>query len=286
MIYNITQICYLYVIFVTIIDKKLQSYIIYLLFEIIYEIGVIMRKKIIFLIILLLVCMIIVNSYTVEAASDFNVKVETSSTQIAKNQTTVTIYLKLGDYNADGILGYEGTLSYDKSVFESATITALNDWETPDYEPATGKFLSTTKKAKANTNIAQISLKLKSGTTAKTTKVSVSNLIISDGTKESTVNQTITYTLLANQTQENKDDTPNTNNIPTNNIVVNTNITTQTNTASNITVEPVKVDPKDKTQAATTIPQTGSGLGMVFGFIVILGIGIIAYIRYRSIPLK
>lgn len=221
-----------------------------------------------------------------KAASDFNVKVETSSTQIAKNQTTVTIYLKLGDYNADGILGYEGTLSYDKSVFESATITALNDWEAPDYEPATGKFLSTTKKAKANTNIAQISLKLKSGATAKTTKVSVSNLIISDGTKESTVNQTITYTLLANQTQENKDDTPNTNNIPTNNIVVNTNITTQTNTASNITVEPVKVDPKDKTQAATTIPQTGSGLGMVFGFVVILGIGIIAYIRYRSIPLK
>ncbi len=231
---------------------------------------------------LILLTVFISNS---KAASAFNVKVETSSTQIAKNQTTVTIYLKLGDYNADGILGYEGTLNYDKNVFESATITELNGWEEPDYEPATGKFLSTTKKAKANTNIAQISLKLKSGATAKTTKVSISNLIISDGTNESTVNQNITYTLLANQTPNNNEDTQNTNHIPVN-VVVNTNTTTKTNTTSNITVEPVKVDQKDKTQAATTIPQTGSGLGIVFGFVVILGIGIIAYIRYRSIPLK
>lgn len=221
------------------------------------------------------------------AATKLNVKVETASTNVTKDQTAIMLYLKLENYNGDGVLGYEGTLHYDKTVFESATIKGLNDWETPDYEETTGKFLSTTKKAKANTNIAEITLKLKRGTTAKTTKVSMNDFIISDGTEETTINQSITYTLLVNQVEENENADKNTNTIPTN-MVVNTNtvLNDKTNTSSNITVESISANQKDQTLAGTTIPQTGSGMGAVLTIVGIFIIGLIAYIRYRLIPLK
>ncbi|MFR2535240.1 MAG: cohesin domain-containing protein [Clostridia bacterium] len=239
--------------------------------------------------VIIMIIMVWTSANISRAATNFDVKVETASTNIAKDQTAVTLYLKLGNYSGDGVLGYEGTLHYDKTVFESATIKGLNDWETPDYEETTGKFLSTTKKAKANTNIAEITLKLKRGTTAKTTKVSMNDFIISDGTEEANINQSITYTLLANQVEENKNENAdkNTNTIPTN-IVVNTNtvLNGKTNTSSNITVESISANQKDQTLAGTTIPQTGSGMGAVLTIVGIFIIGLIAYIRYRLIPLK
>lgn len=240
----------------------------------------------------LLAVMCLVGTTWSMAANTFDIKLETESTNIAKEQTEVKLYLKLGDYSGDGILGYEGTLNYDKNVFESVSITALNDWETPDYEETTNKFLSTTKKAKIDTNIAEITLKLKSGVTAKTTEVSITNLIISDGTNESTLNPSITYTLLANQTQTNTNtvDTNTTNTTVINSNVVRSNIVIDTNTNivtnSNITIESVSANQKDQTLASTTIPQTGSGIGIILIFSVMIAVGIIAYIRYRSIPLK
>lgn len=245
-------------------------------------------KKITWISILIIILYMVGITWSM-AANNFNVKLETASKEIKEEQKEVKLYLKLGEYNGDGILGYEGTLEYDKDVFESATIKELNDWEEPDYDATTNKFLSTTKKAKANVNIAEITLKLKANATAKTTKVSVKDLIVSDGVDETTNNPYITYTLLANKTkpEEETNTVEETNVVDTNtiisNIVIETN--TQTDTGSNITIE--KVNPEeDQTLASTTIPQTGNGAEFIVLVIVILTIGIGAYIRYRSIPLK
>lgn len=259
-----------------------------------------MKKKIILVsIFLIFIVMFGVTNIWAALEDTCNVSIQTDSTEIAKTQTQVKITVTLNNYEGDGILGYEGKLEYDKNVFEDATITALNDWETVNYEKTTGMFLSTTTKAVAGTQVAQITLDLKSGVTATETTVSITGLTFSDSETQKTFAKTFTYTFPYNVTQE-QPDTPNSNeevednkanvlvnqtiNVVTNSQVANNNGIT--NTVQDITVEAVAGSNRDKTTASTTIPQTGAGIGYIIVFAVIAVVGIGAYIRYRSIPLK
>lgn len=235
-----------------------------------------MKKMTLISLILILIC--ITSVYATE--NKFDIEVKTSSNNITKDQKQVTIDLYLKNYQGNGSLGYEAKLEYDKNVFESATITALNDWDNVQYDNTTGKFVSTkAENVENNTNIAKITLNLKESVTVKETTVKISDLIISDGDDSNTINKTITYNFLYNVKQEET-----TQEKP--NIEIDTNISPKPETPKQLTVESVQKTKIDNTKAQTTIPQTGpTAVGTIIASIVIL-LGIIGYVKYRSIPLK
>lgn len=242
-------------------------------------------KKVTLIIVMFILIGITLNIYAQET-STFNIEVQNSNNNISKEQKQVTIDLYLKNYEGDGTLGYEGKLEYDTKIFKSATITALNNWDKVVYDSATGKFVSTTIDAKAETKIAQITLELKENVTAETTQIKVVNLVTSDGIAENTINKTITYNFPHNVKPEepkNEEENKNTNTETQEDGTLNK---TEKEPPKQLTVEAVDRDAIDDTKAKTQIPQTGTtALGATITLIVI-ALGIIGYIKYRSIELK
>ena len=177
-----------------------------------------MKKNVkIFFIISLIMFMSFVCSKESFAKENFSINFQADNEIIQENQTEVNAYIVLTTYNPtekdqpDFIptLGYEAVLEYDKNVFESATIQSLNDWSDSEYYANTGKILSTTKKAKANTKIAQITLKLKNNVNIDKTTVLLKNMIVSDGKSSIEVNPYIDFTF-----EKSEDTLSNGNNTP------------------------------------------------------------------------
>ena len=269
-----------------------------------------MKKKQIITAILLFMIGISAISFVWASVEDTcNVTVNTDKTEMDKTQKQVKITINLDSYEGDGFLGYEGKLEYDSNIFKSATVTSLSDWETASYDANTGMFLATTTTAKAGTQVAKITLDLKENITATTTQVKITGLTFSDGETQKVFSKTLDYTFPYNIQQEQPNEDSNSNQekpndseqtIPTNEIA-NTTINVVTNqivneisdkeeqknlVVQNITVEAVAGSNRDQTTASTKIPQTGSGLGWIIALGAIAVIGVAAYIRYHSIPLK
>lgn len=249
---------------------------------------------------------ILMNIFAVYCLADttFDVKLISDSEKILKDQSEVVLYLSLQDYTKDGILGYEASIEYDNTVFESISMEGLNGWDTPDYAETTHKFVSTTKTAKANTNIAKITMKVKKNTTEKQTEIKIKNLIISDGIDSNTLNLQKSFSLVANQTNNgtNEDNKENDNtkddfnkedqkddqkNDPKNDQTNLDNENKEDNKKNEniITITPEDKEKNDGTTAIGKIPQTG-GKPVLIAIFSISVIGIICYIRYRSIQIK
>lgn len=256
-------------------------------------------KKICKIIIFILILM---NIFAVYCLADtiFDIKLISDSEKILKDQSEVVLYLSLQDYTKDGILGYEASIEYDNTVFESIVMEGLNGWDTPDYDETTHKFVSTTKTAKANTNIAKITMKVKKNATEKQTEIKIKNLIISDGIDSNTLNLQKSFSLVANQTNNstNEDNKGNDNtkddfnkddqkddqkNNQTN--LDNENKEDSKKNENTITITPEDKEKNDGTTAIGKIPQTG-GKPVIIEILSIGVIGIICYIRYRSIQIK
>ena len=258
-----------------------------------------MKKTTVMMSILLLTISIFSITHVWASVEDScNVTIQTDKAEINKTQKQVKIAIRLDSYEGDGTLGYEGKLEYDTNIFESVSITSLNNWETASYEASTGMFLSTTTVAKAGTQVAQITLNLKDNITATKTQVKVTGLTFSDGDTQKTFEKILTYAFPYNESEgqpntdnENNNESSNeiSNEIMNSEINVVTNQITNSetkNTIQNITIESITAENRDQTTASTTIPQTGGGSTWIIAFIVIGIVGIGAYIRYRSIPLK
>lgn len=251
-----------------------------------------MKKVRVGIILLLVVLLMSINSYATEPI--WKIAIETEKKEITKTQELVKIDITLEEYQGDGILGYEGKLEYDQNIFETATITALNDWDAINYDKTTGKFMSTTTVAKKGTKIAQITLKLKSNITEEKTEVVITNLALSDGEREITMEKAITYHFPYNEEQENTSDKiPDTDektepekkpNVP--------EIDTTTDQKQDSQKQPNEESTnkgvvEDKTKAQTRIPQTGTmpTIGII-AIVVIAVCAMIGYKKYHSIPLK
>lgn len=243
-------------------------------------------------------------AYSCLAETTLNVSLKSNNDNIAKDQKEITLYLNLQNYDSDGILGYEATLEYDKEVFEEVSMIGLNGWEKPEYNSTTNKFVSTTKEAKTNTNIAEIKLKLKDQVTKTATQVSIKELIVSDGMESKTFNLSKKFNILINQKDTEKnitddnvinDNTIN-DNIPNQreNEVAN-DILTENNTikndvkgnnqTTNISVNEISKNQTDSTTATKKMPQTG-GISTFILIAIISAVAIVCYIKYRSIQIK
>ena len=74
--------------------------------------------------------LILMNIFAVYCLADttFDIKLISDSEKILKDQSEVVLYLSLQDYTKDGILGYEASIEYDNTVFESIVMEGLNGW--------------------------------------------------------------------------------------------------------------------------------------------------------------
>lgn len=250
-----------------------------------------MKKVKVGIILLLAVLLISINCYATEPT--WEIVIETEKEEITKTQELVKIDITLEDYQGDGILGYEGKLEYDQNIFETATITALNDWDTINYDKTTGKFMSTTTVAKKGTKVAQITLKLKSNITEEKTEVAIKDLAFSDGDREKTQEKIITYHFPYNEEQETTPDKiPNTDdktepekkpNVPE----IDTTTEPKQDSQKQPNVEPTNKEvTEDKTKAEMSIPQTGTTPIGIVVVIAIIACGVVGYKKYHSIPLK
>lgn len=302
-----------------------------------------MKKTILITISVILVILISLLSTrsTVNADTKFSATLTTDKQTITNDMKEVTLYIKIGNFVSDGILGYEATLQYDENVFENVKMEGLNGWNNPSYDNSTKKFLSTSENAVGGTDIAKITLTLKDNLTAKNTTVAINDFTISDGSDNAeTLNLQINYTIQNNENNEdsssenvetpndnqdktegnqsntentdnneqndeeeqtpntddsNNTETPNTNN-PDNTEDSNTensnenntqtpNTNTNTTQTGNTTIIVGGATNEDITTAGGKIPQTGGVSTLVIIGIVSV-IGIVCYIRYRTIQVK
>ena len=273
-------------------------------------------KKTLSIILITLLVIILTGTYLeVNAADLCTVSITTQNPTVTEGQKQVVILINLDEYNGAGDLGYQGTLEYDKNIFENVTMNSLNDWENIDYEPTTGNFLSTTKSAQKGTTIAEITLTIKDGITAQNTTVNINDLMFADGDTSANFNQSLTFNFEQNTSTEepstDPDDkpeeqpgdnqeeqpgdnqeeqpgqTPDGDNNNQNEETPNTNSEAISNSQSNkndtILIEGATNE--DRTTATSTIPQTG-GISTLVVVGVIAVIGIACYIRYRTIQVK
>ena len=270
-------------------------------------------KKTLSIILITLLVIILTGTYLeVNAADLCTVSITTQNPTVTEGQKQVVILINLDEYNGAGDLGYQGTLEYDKNIFENVTMNSLNDWKNIDYEPTTGNFLSTTKSAQKGTTIAEIALTLKDGITAQNTTVNINDLMFADGDTSANFNQSLTFNFEQNTSTEepstDPDDKPeeqpgdnqeeqpgqtpdgdnqneeiNTGNEETPN--TNSEVISNSQSNQNDTILIEGATNEDKTTANSSIPQTG-GISTLVIIGVIAVIGIACYIRYRAIQVK
>lgn len=195
----------------------------------------------------------------------------TGDTTIEAGTQTITLTVSLGAFTGveEGQpLGFEGKLVYDKGLFTSASVQGLNGWSA-SYDSSTDAFIGDVGAAKANTQIAQITLTVADGVTGGTTgKVELQNILLTDDTNDFTFNKELTVSVA--QTSEEQ------NTIETLNEVENTASTNKT-TNNNVT---------DNTTAKTSIPKTGvKGIAIITVLIVLI-VAIASLVRYKTIKLK
>lgn len=236
-------------------------------------------KELIFIGILIFIIMIL--GTTVQGASTSTFKASAvANTTTLKPGEKVTITIGVSDISMgeNGINTLEGTIKYDKNIFEeikSSSIQSLNNWTTTYNDESStlnGKFLAVNLSSgiKENTQIFSVKFKAKSDISeTKETQIDFENITSNDGTDLINAG-TKSVNLKINV--ENKEATtpekPNTNgDSGTNGSTTNSKNETNKNTTI-----------IDKTQASTKLPNTGKSIVIIFillaSVIALVGLGI------------
>lgn len=102
----------------------------------------------------------------------------------------VIVTLKLDDYKEvdKGINAYKATLEYDKNIFEDVVqsdFECLNDWESLKYNPKNGEFVAIKKVgSKDAEDVLKITLKVKNSVEASKSKVTIKDIVASEGKED------------------------------------------------------------------------------------------------------
>lgn len=232
-------------------------------------------KKIISVIITTIVLLFgTICSYAAETPTTANIELELNGPKtVNDDQKTVELFLHLGAFTGveeNVTLGYQGILEYDKDMFSSVMIEGLNTWNA-EYASTTKKIVGDVAHAKSNTDIVKITLTLKDGIESGTTgKVTISNILLSNGTNDFSFNKEITITKEAStpiEQEKEKEDIPN-------------------NEEDKKDSSVKEAQDTDKTTASAKIPKAGITNILIIVAALIILVGIISLIRYKNIKLK
>ena len=141
-----------------------------------------------------------------------NIEVELKgATNIQQTDETYTATIYLGNFKEiaeNSVLGYEATLDYDETLFESVMIKGLNGW-TANYSNHTKMLIGDTASAKANTEITQIIFTRKEGVKATSTEITLNNMLVTNDESDFQYDKKITITIQEDGKVEETDNTTN-----------------------------------------------------------------------------
>ena len=245
-----------------------------------------MKTKIL---IALVVISIVISLGTINSFAAGNIEMDIQGqTTVKETEKTVELILSLGSFTEieEGIpLGYQGTLTYDENLFSGITVEGLNGW-TVNYENSTKVFMGEIDVAKANTQIAKITLTIKEGVAnGASGKISFSNILLTDGTNDFTFNKEVTVTVENNtseennnQNQENEETKPSEENKEESESNKETNSNVSTNSSS------IQGGNIDKTTASTKqLPAAGLRNVLIIAVVIITILMVIFKIKSRDI---
>lgn len=235
-----------------------------------------MKRKILAIIMIIFMITILGTINSLAAGNiELNVQGETT---VKDTEKTIELTLSLGSFTEieEGIpLGYQGTLEYDENLFEGITVEGLNGW-TVNYENSTKVFMGETDTAKANTQIAKITLTLKDGVTPGTSgTINFNDILLTDGTNDFTFNKEITVTI---QNEEVDNPSEGNNQISGTN---ETNTTTSTNISTNSSS--IQGSNTDRTTASTRLPSAGLKNILIIAVVIISVLMVVFKIKSRDI---
>lgn len=241
------------------------------------------RKLTIALILIMILAIGTINSFAADTKIEMDVQGQTTVNDTDK---TIELILSLGSFT--GIeegkpLGYQGTLTYDENVFDGIDVEGLNGW-TVNYESSTKTILGETDVANANTQIAKITLTIKDGVEPGTSgKIQFNNILITDGTNDSTFNKEITVTVQGAGEENNPTEDPETgenSENTTENDPVNTN---QPNNDVSTNTATIQGSNTDKTTASTKLPSAGVKSVLIIAVVIAIILMIVFKIKSRDI---
>ena len=228
-----------------------------------------------------IIILIIITGTTVKAESTFKASVTANTTELKpEEEVTITVGLSDIDMGTNGINTLEGTIQYDKDIFEkikSSSIQSLNNWATTYNDESStinGKFLAVNLSTgiKENTQVFKITLKVKKEIKKTTsTQIDFKDItsnngtdLINVGTKsvKLTINVESTNTIIP-EVPSNNENKNNTND--ENKTEINKN-TTSTN----------------KAQVSTKLPHTGKAIWIIFALVIAINILIVLGIKNRN----
>ena len=146
------------------------------------------RKNLITILLVLSTIMLVCSTNVSNAADNAKIGLTADKTEAVAGDT-VKITVKVKDITGitDGIIGLQGNLVYDNTIFESVTFANLNNWDKPDYNETNGSFLTSKGDfVKNDEDVFIISLKLKSDAKLGDTKVQLKDIQVADLDKEYT----------------------------------------------------------------------------------------------------
>lgn len=240
-----------------------------------------MKRKILTIIMIIVMITILGTINSLAAGNiELNIQGETTAKDTEK---TIELTLSLGSFTEieeDIPLGYQGTLEYDENLFEGITVEGLNGW-TVNYENSTKVFMGETDTAKANTQIAKITLTLKDGVTPGTSgTINFSNILLTDGTNDFTFNKEITVTI----ENEEEDNPSEGNENEVNNQISGTN-ETNTTTGTNISTNSSSIQGSntDRTTASTRLPSAGLRNILIIAVAILIILMVVFKVKSRDI---
>lgn len=277
------------------------------------------KTNIKFLVSIIMIVFIIAATNIAFAAGETASIAISSNANTSEIFTTRKVYVSLALKNFKNVdtslpIAVSGNLSYDTSIFENPSIEGKNGWSA-DMNSQNGKILLDATKCKENEEIAKITLNIKQGIKNADTKIKINSISIynsDDNINVNNLNLTVSVKFSDGNVDDDNNNTNDTTN-GTNNEISNETTNNIQNETSNETTNEPKNETTNETQneaknevtntnetgkengvnkiekvndLSTTkdekLPQTGSK-GTIFALaILIIGIGIFAFIRYKK----
>jgi LPXTG-motif cell wall-anchored protein len=220
-----------------------------------------MKKKIIFLTIFLIICLISTTIYG--ALSATTIASANKTTVNPGKQIVITVAVIDIDGTEVGVAGIETAIQYDTNIFETVAVSDITStWTVENAVPSTLISVLTTTPVTQDTNIFTITMQVKSTASLGSTTITFNEPTIFN------LSESITTTLNSINITIEEEQQENNTNTNTNTNVSNTNTNTNTNT----------------NQSNTILPKTGQttyiGISMIA--LVIVSSTIYAYKKIKE----
>ena len=242
-----------------------------------------MKKVLVSLIIIIMIGMYATFAYADEASPSLALSI-TNSVSITQGTEEVTLKIKLAEVTGlgeDATVSFSGILEYNTDIFESATISGLNGW-TVTYTPTTKRAIADPKVPVANTEIAQITLKVKEGVEPSTASVTFTVEEFTDGENDFDT-PALTSTIQITEPPKQEQQEPKIGGDEQGEETEKQGETTLNGQLNGQQTIQAKAPKEDTTGSKNILPKAGIPTALI-GIIGILIItGTICYIRYKNI---